>query len=151
MSQIVENIVLPSKLSGVSEWTGYHTRLRKKYGKLNANVIFLMSWDKVGDKGLTDEPDFIDYFDKYGIDLSTPYDKAKAGIQRIGEDFLDLTGTFSKVAKYGIPIVAILLITWGSVTLVKNAKKNLGDVIRVKKTIDDISIEDKVKLATNLI
>jgi len=103
-------IIIPTGDATGSDWIQFHKDLRGKFGKLNANIIWLKAWETRGDETFTMDSDFNEYFAKYDIDVSNMATSLIASISNIGNDLFGIVGTAATVWKVGIIVIPVGLL-----------------------------------------
>lgn len=91
---------VPTKSSNANVWIAWHKGLKSKFGKKNANLLFLSAFEKRGDsddffKTLVTE-EMADYFKGEGITLE------QGSLSRLKGVWTDTSDFFSDVAKAGM-------------------------------------------------
>ena len=93
----MESILLkiPTKASTANDWVVWHRGLKSRFGKKNANLLFLSAFEKRGNIGIVNE-NMQNYFESQGITLDqTTLNNLKGIIS-------DTTDFFSDFAKAGM-------------------------------------------------
>jgi hypothetical protein len=90
---------IPTESSGCNEWRTWYLELRKEFkSNKEANRQFERFWEIRGDKSCANNQDFVDFFNKYGIDVSTGGWRFWAYIKKMG--------------KWIVVILFVILIIW---------------------------------------
>lgn len=117
------------------EW---HKLLVKKYGKDQAKLLFLKEWSN--GPAINDQADcrsfdttFRDYFKKVDL-LDSMYEgigviaKPIGFVTDVSSNLADTVTTTSKILKYAIPAIVIIVVIVGLVYIVKNSKEVFSGV-----------------------
>lgn len=60
------SLTIPDQTSSITSWIEWHKAMKDRYGKVKANSIFSVTWDKRGKSSLLNS-EARDYFDKNGL------------------------------------------------------------------------------------
>lgn len=96
---------------GASDWINFHQRLRARYGKDNAKLVWIEYWNNkphgwLGDK-LIGNPEFKSYFKKNGVDF---HDNFYSYLTKGGDFLASLPANMRTVAIAGLVIGGVLLV-----------------------------------------
>ena len=132
MSTVIQGIIVPDDSSGQNDWVQYHKALVSRFGKANANALFVKTFQAIGNTNMASDPDFKEYFDKNGIDTSNMFSSTAASLRNIGDTFMGIVGTAGTVVKYAIPVLAIVIILPVGIMLFNLARGDKKTVAMVK-------------------
>lgn len=104
-------------------WTSYYQQLKKKLGKQNAKMIWLVTWKSNGSLVCTTSPNFNAWLKKNDLDISNMATRTIADISEIGGNILGLSKNMTKILSIGIPIVLIVVLI-GIIIVLRNSTKN---------------------------
>jgi hypothetical protein len=111
-------------------WTSYYGQLKKKLGKRNAKMIWLVTWKSNGSVLCTTSPTFLKWLKANDLDVSNMATRTIADISEIGGNILGLGKNMTKILSIAIPIVLIIVLI-GIIMVLRNSSKGatLKDVM----------------------
>ena len=113
--------MIPNKQSASTSWIEWHKAMKSRYGKKEANALFVKAWDQRGGAGTSASTNELrEYMKDNDVVLDTTtmenvVDTTSAGLDAIGDVFT--------VGKYAILAVGVIVIG-GLGMLVYNVVKN---------------------------
>lgn len=134
MATVIKGIVIPESSSACSEWMTYFKKLEDKFGKENAKMIWLRTWQANGSASCTTNTDFNKFLKKNGIDVSNIGTRLVAGAGELGESLLGAGIGLTKVFQYGIPIIGVVVVI-GIVIMVARSGPDMAAVVANKTPI----------------
>lgn len=128
----VENqiFLVPESDDACDFWTSYYGQLKKKLGKRNAKMIWLVTWKSNGSVFCTTSPTFLKWLKVNDLDVSNMATRTVADISEIGGNILGFGKNMTKILSIGIPIILIVVLI-GIVIILRNSSKGatLKDVM----------------------
>ena len=123
----VENhiFLVPESDDACDFWTSYYKQLKKKLGKQNAKMIWLVTWKSNGSTFCTTSPTFNKWLRANDLDVSNMATRTIADISEIGGNILGFGKNMTKILSIGIPIVLIVVLI-GIIVVLRNSTKNLS-------------------------
>jgi len=113
--------IIPTRTSSSSAWIEWHKTMKSRYGKKQANILFVKAWDKRAGAGTSASTNELrEYMRKQGVTLDTSTLESVADTVSSG---LDGIGDFFTVGKYMVLGVGVILVG-GLGILVFNLVKN---------------------------
>ena len=122
---IIQDIIIPGSSPPCDTWKAYYKKLNGKFGKVNARMIWLKTWEINGSSSCTTNADFNKWLKQNDIDVSSAATRAVADISQIGGNILGFGKTMTKVLMIGVPVtlgVVVLLILFFMVKTAREAK-----------------------------
>jgi hypothetical protein len=106
---------VPTKTSNDEDWINWHKALKSRYGKKDANYVFVKAYSKIGSKD-ANTGNLRDYLKDVGIDIEA---NSLLGTIRDGAyDTLDTVGDVFKVGGYvaagiiAVPLILVSVVVW---------------------------------------
>lgn len=113
--------IIPNKQSGSAAWIQWHKALKNRYGKKQANALFVKAWDLRGGAGTkASTVELRDYMKDNDVVLDTT---TMEDIQDITSSGLDVIGDMFTMGKYFTIAVGVIVVG-GLGILVYNIVKN---------------------------
>ena len=113
--------IIPTRTSSSSAWIEWHKTMKSRYGKKQANILFVKAWDKRAGAGTSASTNELrEYMKKQEVTLDTSTLESVADTVSSG---LDNIGGFFTVGKY-FAIGTGIIIVGGLGMLVFNLVKN---------------------------
>jgi hypothetical protein len=106
-------------------WTSYYQQLKKKLGKQNAKMIWLVTWKSNGSTFCTTSPTFNKWLKANDLDVSNMATRTISDISEIGGNILGFGKNMTKILSIGIPMLLIVVLI-GIVMVLKNSTKNVS-------------------------
>ncbi|WP_430409248.1 hypothetical protein [Kordia sp.] len=121
----VENqlFLVPEAEDTCDFWTSYYSQLKKKLGKQNAKMIWLVTWKSNGSTFCTTSPTFNKWLKANDLDVSNMATRTIADLSEIGGNILGFGKNMTKILSIGIPILLIVVLI-GIVMVLRNSTKN---------------------------
>lgn len=112
--------IIPNKQSSSQAWIQWHKALRARYGKKQANALFVKAWDMRAGKGTSASTNELrEYMKSYGVVLDTTTMEDVVDTTNSGLDFM---GDVFTVGKY-MTLAVGLIVVGGLGLLVYNIAK----------------------------
>ena len=122
--QVEKHIFLvPEADDACDFWTSYYKQLKKKLGKQNAKMIWLVTWKSNGSTFCTTSPTFNKWLKSNDLDVSNMATRTIADISEISGNILGFGKNMTKILSIGIPILLIVVLI-GIVIVLRNTTKN---------------------------
>jgi len=123
---IIQNIPIPDKGEPCDLWIDYFGKLKDRFGKENARMIWLKTWEVNGSIFCTTQPHFTDFVQKNGIDVSNALTRGVANATELSEGLMDLANMLVKSTKVVVPALLLIVLYF----IAKSAKSlNPADVV----------------------
>lgn len=104
----------PDDYWSCSDWIQWHRELVKRYGKEQANVIWISAADKTSFGGHEEfcryDSSFANYFKQNGIDVGNILSHIANTGSNVVENIGDAAGTTTKILKWLIPTAIVLAV-----------------------------------------
>ncbi|EDP96537.1 hypothetical protein U8527_10505 [Kordia algicida OT-1] len=104
-------------------WTSYYRQLKKKLGKHNAKMIWLVTWKSNGSTFCSTSPTFNKWLKTNDLNVSNMATRTIADLSGIGGSILGFGKNMTKILSLGIPILLIVVLI-GIVIMLRNSTKN---------------------------
>jgi len=114
-------LIIPSRNSSSQAWVQWHKSMKSRYGKKQANILFVKGWDNRAGAGTAASTNELrEYMEKQGVNLDTMLyedvtDNISSGLDAVGDFF-----TMGKYFAIGLGVIVL----GGAVILVFNIVKN---------------------------
>ena len=138
MSQIViQDIIVPGKEAPCESWRVYFKKLSQRFGKTNARMLWLKTWQVHGSSSCTTNAAFNKWLRQHQIDVSSAATRALADVGQIGSNILGVGKSLTGIMSTGLPIGLVLVAVLIAVLLLNNRSKlvALHPAGRVKKLL----------------
>lgn len=114
---------VPLNTSSDAIWIGWHTALKRNFGKKEANYLFQLAWEKRG-SSYANTSALMDYAKKNDLIIES---NVLASITNVAGNVFDFFGDIFKMGEYtAIALVIIILLTLGiaGYNIAKNPAKS---------------------------
>jgi hypothetical protein len=114
--------IMPNKASGEETWLTWYKECKKRYGKRDANILFVKAWGVRGGKSSpANTAYFRDEMQGYGIKIDGG--TAIADILDIGHDVFDSLGNIFKIGKIAVLVTGGIVLLGGAFLIFNIARK----------------------------
>lgn len=111
--------IIPTRTSSSSAWIEWHKTMKSRYGKKQANILFVKAWDKRGGAGTSASTNELrEYMKNQGVTLDTTTmegltDTVSSGLDTIGDIFN--VGKYFAIGTGVIVISGLAILVWNVV------------------------------------
>lgn len=118
-------LIIPTRTSSSQAWIQWHRAMKSRYGKKQANILFVKGWDNRAGAGTAASTNELrEYMKSQGVTLDSTTlesvtDSVSSGLDAVGDFFT--MGKYFAVGIGGIVLVGGAILVWN---LVKNPIKS---------------------------
>ena len=118
-----DSFLIPESDDPCAIWMGYFSKLKKELGTANARTVWLVTWKEKGVISCLTNPEFNNWLQKNGIDVTNAATRTISDLSEIGGGFLGISKNLTKVFSVGLPVViGVALVS--VIVILRNSTKN---------------------------
>lgn len=113
---------VPESASPCESWTVFFEQLEKAFGKQNARMIWLATWQHNGSATCTTNTSFNKWASRNGIDVSNAATRTIASSSKMVTNIVDMGANMTTLIKYGLPVAGVGLLLIAGFGLYRSMK-----------------------------